>query len=268
MDVSYRNDAKDNDADEVPRLIQAWVNERCCPDILFYEQDLVENVQELVNSQKELVKKSRASRSDAGGRRKRRRRSSTSDPFSMSSHEGSEFTATGSSEFDEDHDRNKGPKSDFACLLLETEVDRILFYLRSYLRCRIRKIQKYALFVKHDAAARQKLSSHERKFAETIVDAESRLRYDLFAKNVPEPYREIVYVPRAGDADGAPQQGDLVNEVMRPNPEAYVFVRIVHDLGPRDVGGGSETILSKNDIVVGPYVKFEQMLDTHECELI
>ena len=35
----------------VRRFLQAWVNERCCPDILFYEQDLVENIQELVNSQ-------------------------------------------------------------------------------------------------------------------------------------------------------------------------------------------------------------------------
>ena len=50
-------------------------------------------------------------------------------------------------------------------MIYETEVERVSFLLRSYLRARILKIQEHALFLARDEEAQSRLSEPERTFA-------------------------------------------------------------------------------------------------------
>ena len=50
-------------------------------------------------------------------------------------------------------------------MIYETEVERVLYLLRSYLRTRIQKIQKQALHLARDAEAQGRMSASENAFA-------------------------------------------------------------------------------------------------------
>lgn len=48
----------------VEQLRQTWINERCCPELLFYEDEIVDRIKELIDEQQELIFEARENNQD------------------------------------------------------------------------------------------------------------------------------------------------------------------------------------------------------------
>jgi GINS complex subunit 4 len=82
-------------ARDLQALTRAWINERTCPELLPYPQDLIDRAHDGLKKQIEVIEE-----------------------------------ITGSLD----------PASNFTLVILQTELERIKFLLRSYLRARIAKV--------------------------------------------------------------------------------------------------------------------------------
>jgi GINS complex subunit 4 len=106
------------------RLMRAWVNERCSPNILQYATDLVSLVQGRINRAEQNM---------------------------MEKNDDEQFQKWAT--------------------YLALELDRIRFLLKSYLRCRLMKIQMYAFHVCDNPVILARLSPSETEFALSLREA-------------------------------------------------------------------------------------------------
>lgn len=108
--------------------------------------------------------------------------------------------------------------------LVELDVERARWLLRSYLRCRLAKIERYAQFVSQDQRSRDDLSELERGYAVKFAQICSQHLHASVLDFLPESMRSLD--DKAGS--GASGLGDMV---VRPDIEAPVFVRCNEDCG-------------------------------------
>lgn len=62
QNASYEEGVDSSSREYVQNLRQCWINERCCPELLFYEDVIVNRVKELLEEQQELVLNAKDSR--------------------------------------------------------------------------------------------------------------------------------------------------------------------------------------------------------------
>jgi GINS complex subunit 4 len=112
--------------------------------------------------------------------------------------------------------------------LLTMEADRVSYVLKSYLRCRLFKIQKFArFFVMH---ASHLLSVAESNFARNLLQISDEALTSMFLRHLPqgdEYFQSLV----ASDDPG----GDMVR---KPNLDRVVFIKVneaVGSVGPEAI---------------------------------
>ena len=111
---------------DVSRLKRAYVNEKCAPEILPFEGDLMRRVTESVDAQESTVAASRAAAGEGGA-------SSATDDLTAHVH--------------------------------HAELNRIRFLMRAYYRARLRKIETHAVYCLKEPDVAARLSDLERAFA-------------------------------------------------------------------------------------------------------
>ncbi|PWN35269.1 Sld5-domain-containing protein [Meira miltonrushii] len=108
--------------------------------------------------------------------------------------------------------------------LVELDVERARWLLRSYLRCRLDKIEQNAAFVCQDPISRSNLSELERGYAVKFNQIRSQHFHSSVLDFLPETMQSLE--DRA--ASGSSGRGDMVT---RPDLDAPVFVHCLEGCG-------------------------------------
>lgn len=152
--------------------------------------------------------------------------------------------------------------SDYAAELARTlyqyEESRVKYMLRSYLRVRCMKIEKYAMAILDDEVTLEKLSDKEREFAEGYVVMLGGHLKQTVLNHMPHGFESLVYQSAASaEKDMLPQ----------PNLDTHCFCRVTEDIGIVDLGNNT-TEFSKDDLYVARYRPLRQLLEAEKIKLI
>eukprot|EP00037_Helgoeca_nana_P013738 m.126823 g.126823 ORF g.126823 m.126823 type:complete len:218 (-) comp22202_c0_seq2:2568-3221(-) len=111
----------------------------------------------------------------------------------------------------------------------QMEIARIKFLIRSYLRTRLQKIEKYAMFILGDASLLSRLSEHELQYAQEYSENLSKHMTAAVLKDIPVNFAKL---------DSQTEKEDMV---PKPNVDTHVFCLAKDNLGIVQVGVGEET---------------------------
>ena len=122
---------------------------------------------------------------------------------------------------------------------------------------RVKKIEAHALHILKDQDLKDRLSDSELRFAEGFVDALGEHFQSFVLDGLPENFQSFPE-PSAGP------------EVLRPDPDTYVFCRINDDLGDVQLDEHNEarTPLMKGDMQVLRYLPVQQYVREGRVELV
>ncbi|KAJ8100936.1 hypothetical protein POJ06DRAFT_84417 [Lipomyces tetrasporus] len=142
-------------------------------------------------------------------------------------------------------------------LLVETELERVKFLVRGYLRARIHKIEKYYMHVVSNAGVQARLSQSELRYTKRRANQLKRY-YDLrFLSSLPPSLQ------RLDDTAGGLQMVDA------PDLDEAVFIRVLHDVpGEIDLGNGDKIELRKGNIYVLSYMVVRRHIADGDVQLV
>ena len=135
-------------------------------------------------------------------------------------------------------------------MIYETEVERVCYLLRSYLRKRILKIQAQALFLARDAATQARLSEPEATFAAKYAA--------LYQRHVDNEVGELGDTSRLPDS--LKQITTIAPLTAPPNVDAHVFCRAERDCPPFAID--TEAIeLQRGQVALLPYAPLRPLIE-------
>ncbi|GAA5813143.1 hypothetical protein MFLAVUS_006613 [Mucor flavus] len=147
----------------------------------------------------------------------------------------------------------------FASMLFQTEIERIKYLLKSYLRTRLFKIEKYPLYILRQSNLKDLLSSQEivyvRRYQELIESHYS----ESFLYQLPLSQHKQDEV-----------SGDL-SMVVEPNLDAPVFCKALVTVGHIDVHSDNEVetiLLEKGDNILLRYRDVRDLLKEGKVRLV
>ncbi|KAH9939770.1 GINS complex Sld5 component [Epithele typhae] len=154
-------------------------------------------------------------------------------------------------------DPDSSEEEHFRIMLVQTEVERVKFVIRSYIRTRLHKIEKYARFISATPGMHERLSKAELDHAQR------------YARLVEYHFNQTVL-------QGLPlQQRSLEEDVafmppMTPSPDKLkpVFAHALVDCPPVYLPDGTATQWQKGQISLTPYYVVEHLLLRGEVELV
>ncbi|KAK6067606.1 hypothetical protein SCUP515_10079 [Seiridium cupressi] len=117
----------------------------------------------------------------------------------------------------EDMTGDMDPKTNFALIVLQTELERFKFLVRSYLRARIAKIDRYTLHYLSSAALRSRLSQTELAYATRHQALLHNHYLSSFLGSFPNNLQNL------NDTSGN------ITMIDTPDLESAVFVRLIRD---------------------------------------
>jgi GINS complex subunit 4 len=176
-------------------LVQAWVAERTAPELLPYEQRLVDRVADLLHKQIEHVEET--SGMDA--------------------------------------------RTGFALVIIQTEMERVKYIVRSYLRARIAKIDKYALYILRTPEQLARLSHLERQYLQKHQAVLERHFQSAFLRDLPDTsnLRRIDDTTAAG-----------VSMVTAPDMKKAVFCRVLKEANEVRVANEKEELAKGSTVLL------------------
>lgn len=158
-DYDYDDDEDDVQLslrEQVIYLTTAWRNEKLSPEILQYEDDMVEAVKEAIDEREEMI-------------------------------EDAEEEIANNAKVEDGGNKILSASQYW----YRKEVERIRFILHSYLRVRLWKIQKYTLYFLSDEESWNRLSAAEQQFATNYSSLGERHFKDCFLRDLPKKYQKI-----------------------------------------------------------------------------
>ncbi|KAI0051299.1 GINS complex, Sld5 component [Auriscalpium vulgare] len=145
----------------------------------------------------------------------------------------------------------------FRIVLAQTEIERVKFVVRSYIRTRLYKIEKYARYVARTPQIQERLSQAELQHAQTFA----KLTEDHFSVSVlqalPEHQRSL--------EDASPFTPPMITE---PDKSRAVFVHALNDCPAVRLPDGTTLEIKKGYIVLTPYAVVEELLAFGSVELV
>ncbi|KAK8183604.1 uncharacterized protein BKA78DRAFT_273698 [Phyllosticta capitalensis] len=159
----------------------------------------------------------------------------------------------------EEQTGNMDPKANFRLILYQTELERFKFLVRSFLRARIAKIDKYALHTLSTPAVLSRLSLPERQYLSQHQALLSSHYAASFLAQFPEKLQ------RLDDNAGG------VSMIDAPDADAAVFCRVLRDCGVVAVGGvdeETEVDMNRGDVLVVRWSVVRERVLAGDVELI
>ncbi|KAG0372719.1 GINS complex subunit [Mortierella sp. AD032] len=150
------------------------------------------------------------------------------------------------------------PRNDTSVILsivYQTELERVKFVLRSYLRTRISKIERFCAFVLKDAATKKRLSRAEVHYAEK---ATRQHYHSSFLSSLPQSLQ-------SQDAEVFSRNLSMVSQ---PSLDEAVFCRIMEDIGDFQLDEDETVLLEKGQIYIFRYRTVRTLLQRRQIELI
>lgn len=142
-------------------------------------------------------------------------------------------------------------KSAFRLVIVQTEMERVRFLVRSYLRTRISKIDRFLMFCSREAAIVGRLSPVERHYAEKHQAVLERHLHNSFLRDFPETGQ----LQKLDDTGAAG-----MSMIDKPDLHKAVFIKVVRDLGQRVKIGMEQIDLDVHSIVLIRYNIVQQYL--------
>lgn len=142
-------------------------------------------------------------------------------------------------------------------MLVQTEVERVKFVIRSYIRARLFKIEKHARYICATPEVHDRLSKGELEHAERYAKlVESHFTHTVL-QSLPPEQRSL--------EDNLPFMPPMIPE---PDPSRAVFVHGREDCPPVRVPSGGEAQIKKGDIILTPYHVVRHLLQRGGVELV
>lgn len=153
---------------------------------------------------------------------------------------------------------NTTEEEHFAVMLVQTEVERIKFVLRSYLRSRLQKIEKYTPYILATPEIQRNLSELEQNYVQRFGDLVGS-HFQVSTLNSLPPHMHSL-------ADENPNMPSMITE---PNKTKAVFFRVRDDdCPPILLPNGKSIELQKGSIHLAQYQLLETLLQREMVEVV
>lgn len=144
----------------------------------------------------------------------------------------------------------------FTLLLVESELERIKFLVRGYLRTRLAKIDKYTVLINGNEGLLLKMSQSERSYMQRHFHILKELYKDQFLSNFP-PSLQLL-----DDSSGG------ISMVEEPDLEKAVFIRVIEPVEHPITVGQDRVLLERGGIYVLRYSAVSRLLKSGVVELV
>ncbi|KAK1222264.1 GINS complex subunit [Marasmius sp. AFHP31] len=142
-------------------------------------------------------------------------------------------------------------------MLVQTEVERVKFVVRSYVRTRLYKIEKYARHIVSNAEVQRRLTASELDHARRFANLTDQHFYHSVLQSLPESQSKLddtpIFVP------------SLINE---PDQRRPVFVHALDDCPPIRFDDGTSLQMNKGHISLMPYSAAKELLSREQVQLV
>ncbi|KAG6334816.1 hypothetical protein ID866_4268 [Astraeus odoratus] len=154
-------------------------------------------------------------------------------------------------------DPSSSEEEHFRIMLVQTEVERVKFIVRSYLRTRLFKIEKYARHIMTNADVQQRLSQSEVDHARRFAKLTDQHFFHAILQSLPESQQALDEQP--------PFVPSIIAE---PDKTRAVFVHARQDCPPVRLPDGTALEMQKGHISLTPYWVVEQLVARGQVELV
>ncbi|EIW52785.1 GINS complex Sld5 component [Trametes versicolor FP-101664 SS1] len=154
-------------------------------------------------------------------------------------------------------DPDSSEEEHFRIMLVQTEVERVKFVIRSYIRTRLHKIEKHARYISSTPEIHEKLSKaeldHARRYSQLV---EYHFNQSVL-QSLPEQQRSM--------EDNVAFMPPMTAEPDKLRP---VFAHALQDCPPMRLPDGTMSEMQRGQISLVPYYVVEQLLLRGEVELV
>jgi len=233
MDTSDPDYFDEPEQSELKLMTIAWKNEQAAPDLLQYEEDLVEDLRDSIQTMEDLIDKKLEEISEK-----------------IKEDEDPEYTSI----------LKDVSESRFRLQLFQIEISRVKYILSSYLKSRLMKIQKYHRHIsKPENNLLHLLSYSENQFLESY--------HKLVDKHLNQTFLKFLPADTTGIQNPADEQVNMIT----PFPDKYVFIYVNKDVGEFQLS--SDNMEDTEDIKKGtisfvPYQAIKPLILKKFVELI
>lgn len=154
-------------------------------------------------------------------------------------------------------DPSSSEEEHFRIMLVQTEVERVKFIVRSYIRTRLFKIEKFARYIMTNPEVQQRLSESEVELARRFARLTDQHFYHSVLQSLPETQQTL--------DDRPPFVPSMVTE---PDKTRAVFVLARQDCPPVRLPDGTALDMRKGHISLTLYSVVEQLIARGEVELV
>ncbi|XP_042516644.1 DNA replication complex GINS protein SLD5-like [Macadamia integrifolia] len=144
--------------------------------------------------------------------------------------------------------------------LYQMDLDRALFLLRSYLRTRLQKIEKYFIHISKSELW-NRLSEQEQKFAKKCTDYMEKHLQKSVLSHLPYGYQSILRQSISSEED------DMVPE---PQLDTFVFCKSKGSVGAFQLDDSGDEIvdLVADDLYVLRYKSIKALIESEQIDLV
>ncbi|GAO13984.1 uncharacterized protein UV8b_01939 [Ustilaginoidea virens] len=150
------------------------------------------------------------------------------------------------------------PKTNFSLIVIQTELERYKFLLRSYLRVRIAKIDKHTLHYLSTQELRDRLSTSELAYATRHQALLHNHYLSSFLVSFPQPLQNL------NDTAGN------ISMIDTPNLDAAVFIRMLKDKDVYGQGTDADVTLPavEGDVLILRWSSAKALVENQDAELV
>ncbi|KAF5320148.1 hypothetical protein D9611_010297 [Ephemerocybe angulata] len=142
-------------------------------------------------------------------------------------------------------------------MLVQTELERVKYVVRAYVRTRLYKIERYARWVMQDEEVQRRLTAGEREHASRHAKLTDKHLYVSVLQSLPEAQAHLddtpVFYP---------------SMITQPDKNRPIFVHALKDCPRVRLPDGAPLEMKKGHISLTPYHVVEQLLARGEVELV
>ncbi|KAJ3482686.1 hypothetical protein NLJ89_g12123 [Agrocybe chaxingu] len=154
-------------------------------------------------------------------------------------------------------DPSTSEEEHFRIMLVQTEIERVKFIVRSYVRTRLFKIERYARFIMTNADVQTRLTAAERDHASRHAKITDQHFYLSVLQSLPDKQAHLddtpIFVPPM---------------ITEPDKSRPVFVHALQRCPRIRLPDGATLDMEKGHISLVPYAVVEQLVARREVELV
>ncbi|KAL8732930.1 MAG: hypothetical protein Q9181_003779 [Wetmoreana brouardii] len=153
---------------------------------------------------------------------------------------------------------NIDPKTNFRLIIIQTELERFKFLVRSFLRTRIAKIDKHALYILTNPAHSAQCSESELQYAHSHQTLLQAHYHSSFLSQFPTSLQ------RLDDTAGG------ISMIEQPDLDTAVFARALRDIEDPIIVEGTDTAfeMRRGDVYVVRWSAVRELVLSGDVELI